>query len=81
MRSAAVFSTNLRIPGSRPFGRAGTLRRRDAEPRRRSVRARAASHGKSLRGIRSNHAHRLVAPRIRPARKTTVLGFAAMVLH
>jgi len=80
MRSAAVFSTNLRIPGSRPLGRAGTLRRRDVDPRRRNLRARAAPHGK-LCGIRSKHVRRHVAPRIRPARKTTVLGFAAMVLH
>jgi hypothetical protein len=81
MRSAAVFSSNLRLPGSRPTGRAGTLRRRDAGAQRGIVRARPESQRKTPSIVRSKIAHRLVAPRVRPARKVTTLAFAAMVLH
>lgn len=81
MRSAAVFSSNLRPPGPRPRGRAGKLRRPDAERQRRNARAQVALRKTALPESRIVSKHRRVAPRVRPIRKVIVEGFAAMVLH
>jgi hypothetical protein len=81
MRSAAFFSSNLRFPGLRPTGRAGKLRKREGDMQRRISRAQPVLHRKSLAGARTKPVHRAAARRIRPERKTTIVGFAAMVLH
>jgi hypothetical protein len=81
MRSAAVFSSNLRLDGPRPAGRAAKLRRCEVDTQRRIARAQPLLRRKPLAGSRTKQLHRIVARRTRPARKTTVLGFAAVVLH
>jgi hypothetical protein len=81
MRSAAVFSSNLRLPGPRPGGRAGKLRRPDVDNQRRIARAQVASRKTALAPSRIGSKHRRAAPRTRPVRKVAVEGFAAMVLH
>ncbi len=81
MRSAAVFSSNLRLPGPRPKGRAGRLRRPDVDNQRRIARAQVGPRRTALTGSRIVSKHRCVAPRVRPIRKVTVEGFAAVVLH
>jgi hypothetical protein len=81
MRSAAVFLSNSRPSGSRPTGRAGKLRTRDVGMPGRIARSRCVLHRKLPAEVRARRAYRHAAPRIRPARKTVSIGFAAMVLH
>ena len=80
MRSATVFSTKLRLPGTRFPGRMGRRRRRDANLRRPS-RSHASLRGKPASGVRGKCVERFVMPRSRPVRTVALQGFAAMTLH
>ena len=79
MRSAAVFLSNLRCPGTRPCGRAGNLRRTEVDSLRRQGHKRIVP-GRKLEA-RVKGLHRRATPRVRPIRKVAVLGFACAVLH
>jgi hypothetical protein len=79
MRSAAVFSSNLRCSGTRPCGRAGKLRRTEVESLRRIGNKRVVARRKVE--ARVDGSHRRAMPRVRPIRKIAVLGFACAVLH
>jgi hypothetical protein len=80
MRSATVFSSNLRLAALRPASRSGMLRRRDTRTGRRHVRSQRESR-KDSAARRRVRPQRVFAPRLRPARKAPAIGFAAMVLH
>jgi hypothetical protein len=80
MRSATVFSTKLRLPGTRFAGRIGRLRRRNAKLRR-LARSHASLRGKLASGMRAKCVERFVMPRSRPVRTVALQGFAAMTLH
>ena len=80
MRSATVFSTKLRLPGTRFAGRIGRFRRRNAKARR-LARSHSSPRGKLASGTRAKCVERFVMPRSRPVRMVAVQGFAAMTLH
>ena len=80
MRSATVFSTKLRLPGTRFAGRIGKLRRRNAKLRR-LTRSHGSLRGKLTSGMRAKCVERFVMPRSRPVRTVALQGFAAMTLH
>jgi hypothetical protein len=80
MRSATVFSTKLRLPGTRFPGRMGRLRRHEANLRR-VPRSHACRSGRKASGMRAKTVDRFVMPRLRPVRTVGLQGFAAMTLH
>jgi hypothetical protein len=80
MRSATVFSTKLRLPGTRFPGRIGRLRKRSAN-RRPLARSRPGLRGRPASGARAKCIGRFVMPRSRPVRSVALQGFAAMTLH
>jgi hypothetical protein len=80
MRSATVFSTKLRLPGTRFPGRMGRLRRREANLRR-LPRSHAGPCRRKAPGTRAKAVDRFVMPRSRPVRTVGLQAFAAMTLH
>jgi hypothetical protein len=80
MRSATVFSTKLRLPGTRLACRIGRFRRRNANLRR-LARSHSSLRGRLGLGTRAKCVERFVMPRSRPVRTVALQGFAAMTLH